>query len=89
MIEEVFIETTWEDASTARQRRDARSQELAAMGMECRCENLYTIDGRSVFLVTAMPVEPELPLVKSQSKPVGPRLRSARPARKVQGFEER
>ncbi|MBD2158877.1 hypothetical protein [Leptolyngbya sp. FACHB-16] len=89
MIQEVFIESTWEDATTARQRRDERSEELEATGLECLRENLYTVDGRCVFLVTATPVEPELPPVKSQGKPAGPRLRSAKAGRRVPEFEER
>jgi len=88
MIQEVFIETTWEDADMARQRRDERSQELEATGLECHRENLYTVDGRRVFLLTATPPEPE-PSPKNQGKPAGPRLRPSRPGRRVQGFEER
>lgn len=89
MIEEVFIESTWEDADTARRRRDERYQELEATGLECLRENLYTVDGRRVFLVTATPIEPEPSPAKSQDKPAGPRLRSAKTGRKVPEFEER
>lgn len=89
MIQEVFVESTWEDASTARQRRDERSKELEATGLECCRETLYTLDGRCVFLVTATPVEPEPPPATSQGKPAGPRLRSTRQGRRVPEFEER
>jgi hypothetical protein len=30
---------------------------MRAAGMECHVENLYTVDGRQVFVVMAMPVE--------------------------------
>lgn len=55
MIQEVFVETCWEEEAIARQRRDARRQELEATGMECQSEDLYTVDGRRVFVVLAMP----------------------------------
>lgn len=89
MIQEVFIESAWEDAGTAQQRRDERYQELESTGLDCQRENLYTVDGRRVFLVTAIPVEPDAGTAIGRDKSAGPRLRSTRPGRKVPGFEER
>lgn len=90
MIQEVFIESPWEDEDTTRQRRDERYGELAAAGLECRRENLYTVDGRRVFLVTATPVEEEAPAVQTtREKPTAPRLRTGRPVRRIQGYETR
>jgi hypothetical protein len=91
MIQEVFIETPWEDESTTRQRRDARYGELAAAGLDCRRENLYTVDGRRVFLVIATPAEEEAPTTTSltREKPTAPRLRTGRPVRRIQGYETR
>lgn len=90
VIQEIFIESTWEDAAMAQQRRDERYREWEAAGMDCQRENLYTADGRRVFLVTAEPVEPELsPEEISREKSAGPRLRSNRAGRRVQDFEER
>lgn len=89
MIQDVFIETTWEDEDLVRQRRDARYEELVATGMDCRRENLYTVDGRRVFVVIAIPpVEEEIPSSKRE-KPIAPRLRSDRPVRRIVGYEKR
>lgn len=90
MIEEVFIENSWEDEGVARQRRDDRYEELSAAGLDCRRENLYTVDGRRVFLVIATPAEEKsLPSPTAREKPTAPRLRSDRPVRRIQGYEKR
>ncbi|MBD1909417.1 MULTISPECIES: hypothetical protein [unclassified Leptolyngbya] len=90
MIQEVFIESPWEDESIARQRRDERYGELAAAGLDCRRENLYTVDGRRVFLVIATPAEEEVQISPSaRDKPTAPRLRAGRPVRRIQGYETR
>lgn len=54
MIEEVFVETCWEEEAIVRQRRDARRAELEAMGLKCRTEDCYRItDWRRVFVLIA------------------------------------
>jgi hypothetical protein len=54
-IQEVFLESDWEDAREARQKRDERLAELQNQGLVCTPEDLYNIaDGRRVFLVSAM-----------------------------------
>jgi hypothetical protein len=58
-IQEVFLEIDWEDATTARSRRDARMVELQSQGFVCNPENLYTVDGYRVFVLVATTPEPE------------------------------
>lgn len=59
MIQEVFLETDWDDVQQARAARDARASELQAEGLTCTCSNLFrATDGRCVFLVEAEPPEP-------------------------------
>ena len=53
MMQEVFLETTWEDAEAARQARDDRAAQLTAQGLVCTCETLATVEGRLVFVVVA------------------------------------
>jgi hypothetical protein len=53
MTQEVFLETTWEDAEAARQARDDRAAQLEAQGWVCTCETLATVEGRLVFVVVA------------------------------------
>jgi hypothetical protein len=60
MIEEVFVETCWEEEAIVRARRDARLAELEVMGLRCRTEDLYRVpDWRRVFVVIAEPPEVE------------------------------
>ncbi len=76
MIEEVFVETCWEDEAIARQRRDARRAELEAMGLKCRSEDCYRItDWRWVFVVIAETPEVD-PIPVLREKKVLPNDRS-------------
>jgi hypothetical protein len=53
MISEVFCEVEFEDAEAARLQRKQRIKELQAQGMACTVENLYRVDGKRVYLLTA------------------------------------
>jgi hypothetical protein len=54
LIQEVFLETDWDEVSQARAARDERAAQLQAQGFTCSCSNLYrATDGRRVFLVEA------------------------------------
>jgi hypothetical protein len=53
MISEVFCEIDFEDAEAARQQRDLRIEVLQAQGLLCIAENLYRVDGKRVYLLTA------------------------------------
>jgi hypothetical protein len=60
LIQEVFLESDWEEASQARAARDERASQLQAEGLTCSCSTLYRItDGRKVFLVEAQTPEDE------------------------------
>lgn len=60
MIQEVFLESDWEEAAQARAARDERATQLQAKGLNCSCITLYRItDGRKVFLVEAQTPEDE------------------------------
>ena len=68
VIQEVYIESVWEEAEAVRQRRDARYAELQASGLECHREDLYTVDLRRVFVVTATPIEVMAPKQSRQTE---------------------
>ena len=56
LIQEVFLEVDWDDATEARTARDERAAQLRAEGFTCTCATLYrATDGRQVFLVEAQP----------------------------------
>lgn len=58
MHQEVFLESSWDDAGTARQQRDCRLAELQSQGLVCTAENLWTVWGDRVYLLVAVsPVE--------------------------------
>lgn len=61
MIEETFLEADWDDASAARTARDQRAAQLQELGFDCSCENLYTVFGQRVFLLTADRPDPPVP----------------------------
>lgn len=72
MIQEVFLETDWDEAAQARAARDERAAQLEAEGMTCSCATLYRItDGRKVFLVEAQSPK------SAESERQSPRQRSA------------
>ncbi|MDX2100807.1 MAG: hypothetical protein SFW36_23760 [Leptolyngbyaceae cyanobacterium bins.59] len=51
LMEEVFREIDYEEATDARAARDRRLEELTAQGFSCACENLSTVYGQRVYLV--------------------------------------
>jgi hypothetical protein len=55
MTSEVFNELDFDDAEEALQRRNERLLELQAQGMVCTHEDLYRVDGRRVYMLTATP----------------------------------
>lgn len=88
-IQEAFLENSWDEEDAARHQQDQRFAQLQASGLDCKKENLYTVDGRRVFLVTAtMPETPALSQPK-ENKPAAPRPRPQRSPRRIQPFEER
>jgi hypothetical protein len=87
MISEVFCEIDFEDAAAARQQRDLRVEVLQAQGLFCVAENLYRVDGKRVYLLTAdAPRDKEqtaaAPLARAQP-------RRDRPVRSTNKFERR
>ncbi|MBD3886868.1 hypothetical protein IFO70_35130 [Phormidium tenue FACHB-886] len=60
MLQEVFLESDWEDAAHARQRRDARMEELQIQGLLCTAENLWNVQGYRVYLVVATRDAPDI-----------------------------
>lgn len=58
MIQEVYVESTWQDAEAIQRQRDERYRELEASGYACQRKDLYRVDGLRVFLVSATLVEP-------------------------------
>lgn len=59
MLQEVFLESDWEDAAHARQCRDARIEELQTQGLVCTAENLWNVQGYRVYLLVATRDVPE------------------------------
>ncbi|HSM81765.1 MAG TPA: hypothetical protein VLS96_08765 [Nodosilinea sp.] len=63
LVQEIFLETDWEDAEQAQAACHQRASELQAEGHTCTCLTLYRItDGRRVFLLEAQhpdTLEPE------------------------------
>jgi hypothetical protein len=87
MVSEVFNELDFDDAAEALQRRNERLLELQAQGMVCTHEDLYRVDGRRVYMLTATP-----PSASDHGLDEGtPRLkpRGSRPVRPSQKFETR
>jgi hypothetical protein len=87
MISEVFCEVEFEDAEAARLRRNQRIEELQAQGMTCTTENLYRVDGKRVYLLTAEIVSSQ----GQKGKDYSPRLKAknSRPTRSKLKFETR
>ena len=76
-IQEVFLETDWDDVAEARQKRDERILELQSTGLVCVAQDLYNIlNGRRVFALIASPPSPVEPS-RDETKP-----RSLRPQRR-------
>ncbi|MBD2106384.1 MULTISPECIES: hypothetical protein [unclassified Nodosilinea] len=63
LIQEIFLETDWEEVEQAQAACDLRAAQLKAEGHTCTCTTLYRItDGRRVFLLEAQhpdSLEPE------------------------------
>jgi hypothetical protein len=63
LIQEIFLETDWDDAEQAWLACQERANQLKAEGHTCSCLTLYrATDGRRVFLVEAQhpdALEPE------------------------------
>jgi hypothetical protein len=80
MASEVFNELDFDDAAEALQRRNERLLELQAQGMICTYEDLYRVDGRRVYMLTANPpsssdqgFDESIPRLKPRgSRPVRP-----------------
>lgn len=82
MIQEVYVESTWQAAEALQQQRDERYRELEAIGYACERKDLYRVDGLRVFLVTATLVEQSAATTemnRTDSLPI-PRPRDARAA---------
>jgi hypothetical protein len=80
MIQEVYLESGLEAAAVVRQQRDERCAQLQAEGWECRREDLYTVDGRRVFVVIAETLTAE-PVAARTTESSSPRSRPTRPDR--------
>lgn len=105
MIQEVYLEGGLDEATVVRRQRDERYAQLQSVGFDCRREDLYTVDGRRVFVVVAEPLEGELGAARSpESSPTRPRPtrpdrseppvqdanpHSTRPVRRVASYERR
>jgi hypothetical protein len=87
MISEVFCEIDFEDAEEARLRRNQRFEELQAQGMTCTTENLYRVDGKRVYLLTAEILNSQ----GQKEEDTTPRFKnkSFRPVRSKAKFENR
>ncbi|MGB3309921.1 MAG: hypothetical protein WBG32_05000 [Nodosilinea sp.] len=63
LIQEIFLESDWEEVEQAQAACDERANQLRAEGHNCTCTTLYRInDGRRVFLLEAQhpdTLEPE------------------------------
>ncbi|WP_035986028.1 hypothetical protein [Leptolyngbya sp. KIOST-1] len=70
LIQEIFLESDWDEVEQAQAACDERATRLRAEGHTCTCTTLYRItDGRRVFLLEAQHpdmVEPDRP---SRRKP--------------------
>jgi hypothetical protein len=87
MISEVFCEVDSEDAEEARLHRNQRIVELQGKDMACTTENLYRLDGKQVYLLTADVVSSQ----RQKGEEQAPRLKdkNARPIRSRTKFETR
>lgn len=76
VIQEIFLETDWDDINQARTARDQRAAQLQAQGLVCSYETLYRIhDGHRVFLLEAKPPES----IESADHPPKRRIGTPRP----------
>lgn len=58
LIQEVFLETDWDEVPQARAARDQRAAQLQAQGFVCACSTLQrATDGCQIFLVEAQSPE--------------------------------
>ena len=54
MLQEVFLESDWEEAANARSQRDCRIAELQSQGLVCTAEDLWNVQGYRVYLLVAL-----------------------------------
>lgn len=88
-IQEVFVEADWDDPAVARQQRDQRMAELQAQGLICTSENLYTVEGKRVFLLVAsQPIKERLRDDRMDDDRL-PTRSPSRPVRATQKYETR
>jgi hypothetical protein len=77
----------FEDAEEAQQQRDLRVAVLQAQGLVCIAENLYRVDGKRVYLLTADTPKSNEPPTEKMHPRSQPRL--ACPVRTAGKFERR
>ena len=83
MLQEVFIESDWEDALVARSQRDSRMAELRNERMVCTAENLWNVQGYRVYLLVALPdVAEVIPEASIRRERPGREGSSKRPVRR-------
>jgi hypothetical protein len=87
MSSEVFNELDYDDAAEALQRRNERLLELQAQGMICTYEDLYRVDGRRVYMLTANPPSSSEQGLDESTPRLKPR--GSRPVRPSPKFETR
>jgi hypothetical protein len=87
MISEVFCEVDFKGAEEARLRRNQRIVELQGHGMACTAENLYRVDGKRVYLLTAEVINS--PGQKGEETTPRPKDKGVRRARSKAKFETR
>lgn len=93
LLQEVFLESDWEDVAQARAARDQRANQLQAQGLICSFEDLFrATDGRRVFLLKAIPPQSievnDSPRPQPNSRP-SPKANAEPRKRRPQTFEER
>ncbi len=87
VIQEIFLESEWQDEDEARTARDGRVEQLQAQGFVCTCENLFTVFGQRVFLLTADRSEAiapvEAPPQATAQQHLAPRLKRSAPPKQL------
>ncbi|MGG6240304.1 hypothetical protein ACQ4N7_16900 [Nodosilinea sp. AN01ver1] len=79
MIQEIFLESDWEEVEQAQAACAERATQLRAEGHTCTCTTLYRItDGRRVFLLEAQ--HPDM--LEPENKPSRRKPPSRRPTQR-------
>ena len=93
MLQEVFLESDWEEAANARSQRDCRIAELQSQGLVCTAENLWNVQGYRVYLLVALPDVGEALKEEHSARPKRmrsePEAPSKRPVRRSPSVEVR